>query len=105
MENEIFIILVLYVDDMLVARKTMGEINSLKAHLARKFDKMDLGGEKQISVMEIHRDRKDGKLWLLQQKYVEKILMRFGMYNVDVVQIPLVSHFNITLSVFPSNEK
>jgi hypothetical protein len=43
---------------------------------------------KQILVMEIHRDSKNGNLWLSQQKYVEKILMRFSMNNVKPVEIP-----------------
>jgi hypothetical protein len=88
----IFIILVVYVDNMLVARKSMVEINRLKAQLAKAFDMKDLGAIKQILGM-IHRDKKNGKLWLLQQKYVEKILMRFSMNNVKPVHIPLASHF------------
>ena len=65
----------------------------------------DLGVEKQILGMEIHRDRKNGKLWLSQQKYVEKILMRFGMNDVRPIQIPLASHFNISSGSCPSNDE
>jgi hypothetical protein len=65
----------------------------------------DLGVEKQILGMEIHRDKKNGKLWLSQQKYVEKILMIFGMNNVKLIQIPLASHFKISLGLFPSNDE
>jgi len=36
--NGIFIILVLYVDDMLIASKSMEEINRLKAQLSRMFE-------------------------------------------------------------------
>ena len=36
----------------------------------------DLGATKQILGIEIHKDKKIGKLWLSQQEYVEKILMR-----------------------------
>ena len=61
-----FIILVLDVDDMLVASKNMVEINRLKAQLARAFDMKDLGAAKQILGMEIHRDNKNGKLLLSQ---------------------------------------
>ena len=60
----IFIILVLYVDDMLIASKSMDEINRLKAQLSRTFDMKDLGAGKHILGMEIHRDKKNGKLWL-----------------------------------------
>jgi hypothetical protein len=100
-----FIIMVLYVDDILVARKNMVEINRLKAQLARAFDMKDLGEAKQILGMDIHRDKKNGKLWLSQQKYVEKILMSFGMNNVRPVQIPLAFHFNISSSLCPSNDE
>jgi hypothetical protein len=44
--NGIFIILVLYVEDMLVESKSMVEINRLKAQLARTFDMKDLGATK-----------------------------------------------------------
>jgi hypothetical protein len=48
LKNGIFIILVLYVDDMLVARKNMVEINRLKAQLARTFDMKDLGAKNKF---------------------------------------------------------
>jgi hypothetical protein len=41
--NGIFIILVLYVDDMLLASKSITEINGLKAQMARTFNKKDIG--------------------------------------------------------------
>jgi hypothetical protein len=65
----------------------------------------DLGATKQILGMEIHIDRKNGKMWLSQQKYVEKILMLFGMNNVKHVQIPLASHFNLSSGLCPSNDE
>eukprot|EP00253_Pinus_taeda_P022944 PITA_22944 len=77
-KNGIFIILVLYVDDMLLTSKSIEEINRLKAHMARKFDMKDLGVARQILGMEIFRDKRNGKLWLSQQKYIEKILLRFA---------------------------
>jgi hypothetical protein len=65
----------------------------------------DLGATKQILGMEIHKDGKNSKLWLSQQKYVEKILMRFGMNNVKYIQIPLASHFKLSLVLCPSNDE
>ena len=64
LDNDIFIILVLYVDDMLIASKSMSEINDLKAQLSKTFDMKDLGAAKQILGIEIHRDRKNYRLWL-----------------------------------------
>jgi len=48
----------MYVDNMLIASKNMEEINRLKAQLSRMFDMKDLGAEKHILGMEIHRDKK-----------------------------------------------
>ena len=36
--------------------------------------------------MEIHRDRKDGKLWLSQHSYVVNILKKYGMNNVKSIK-------------------
>jgi hypothetical protein len=105
LENDIFIILVLYVDDMLAASKSMVEINMLKAQLARAFDMKDLGASIQILGMDIHRDMKNGKLWLSQQKYVEKIIMRFNMNNVKPMQIPLASHLKLSSGLCSSNDE
>eukprot|EP00253_Pinus_taeda_P022718 PITA_22718 len=63
---------------MLLANKSIEEINRLKAQMARTFDMKYLGAVRQILGMEIFRDRSNGKLWLSQQKYIEKILLRFG---------------------------
>ena len=77
LSNDIFIILVLYVDDMLIVSKNMDDINRLKEQTVRNFDMKDLGVEKQILGIEIHTDRRNGKLSFSQEKYVEKILVRF----------------------------
>eukprot|EP00253_Pinus_taeda_P026977 PITA_26977 len=61
--NGIFIILALYVDDMLIASKSMEEISKLKAQLSRMFDMKDFGAAKHILGMEIHRDKKKGDLY------------------------------------------
>jgi ATP-binding cassette subfamily B (MDR/TAP) protein 1 len=105
LENVIFIILVLYVDDMLVANKSVIEINKLKAQLARTSDMKDLGATKQILGIEIHKDMKHGKLWFSQQRYVERILLRFNMNNVKPINIPLTSHFKFSSSLCPSNKE
>ena len=55
--------------------------------------------------MEIHRDRKHGKLWLSQQKYVEKMLVKFDMNNVKPVNIPLASHFKLSSSLCLSSRE
>jgi hypothetical protein len=105
LNNGIFIVLLLYVDDMILAIKIITEINRLNAHMARTFNMKDLGAARKILGMEIFRDRRNGKIWLSQQKYVEKILLRFGMNDVKLVSIPLASHFKLSSSLCPSTKE
>ena len=105
LSNGMFIILVLYVDDMLLARKIISEINRLKAQMARMFDMKGLGAARQILGMEIFIDGSNCKLWLSQQKYIEKIILRFGMNNVKPVSVPLTSHFKLSSSLCPKQMK
>ncbi|KAK3023757.1 hypothetical protein RJ639_044466 [Escallonia herrerae] len=62
-----YIYLFLYVDDMLIAAKSMSDANSLKEQLKREFEMKDLGATKMILGMEIQRDRPVGILFLSQK--------------------------------------
>jgi hypothetical protein len=59
LENGSYIILLLYVDDMLVAGSNMQDINVLKNKLANSFAMKDLVAEKKILGTRITRDRKN----------------------------------------------
>jgi len=52
---------------MLVVGPNKDHIQELKAQLARKFDMKDLRLANKILRMQIHRDSKDGKIWLSQK--------------------------------------
>jgi hypothetical protein len=45
-----------YVDDMLVARSSTGEINNMKKQLSKQFAMKDLGAAKHIPSIRIIRD-------------------------------------------------
>ena len=90
-----FLILLLYVDDMLIVGQDASMIGDLKKDLFMAFDMKDLGLAQQILGMEITRDRKAKKLWLSQEKYVERILERFNMKHVKLVDTPLGGHFKL----------
>ena len=85
-----FIILLLYVDDMLVAGSNMQEIVNLKLKLSKQFEMKDLGAAKQILGMRIKRDANSRTLLLSQDKYINKVLSRFNMKNAKVVSTRLV---------------
>ena len=70
-----YIILLLYVDDMLIADSSIEEINNLKKQLSKQFAMKDLGVTKQILGIEIIRDKANGTLKLSQSEYVKKVLI------------------------------
>ncbi|KAE8684638.1 Chitin elicitor receptor kinase 1 [Hibiscus syriacus] len=91
-----FIILLLYVDDMLVAGSDMQEIINLKQKLSKQFAIKDLGAAKQILGMRIKRDTKSGTLMLSQAEYINKVLSRFNMQDAKPVSTPLGVHFRLS---------
>ena len=72
--NGNYVILLLYVDDMLVAGSSMQDIVDLKKKLANTFDMKDLGEAKQILGMKITRDKQNHLLRLSQEDYIDKVL-------------------------------
>ena len=99
------IILLLYVDDMLIVGRDADMIQKLKRELSKTFDMKDLGSAKRILGMEILRDRKVGKLWLSQERYIERMLEMFNMKNSKPVSIPLAGHFKLSKRLCPSTKK
>ena len=59
-----YIILLLYVDDMLIVGSSIKEINNLKKQLSKQFAMKDLGATKQILGMRIIKDKTNGTLKL-----------------------------------------
>ncbi|KAH0685102.1 hypothetical protein KY289_022854 [Solanum tuberosum] len=91
-----FIILLLYVDDMLIVGKNTSKIDELKKELRKSFSMKDLGHAKQILGMRITRLRDERKIYLSQKKYIERVLERFNMKNAKPVSTPLAGHMKLS---------
>uniref|UniRef100_A0A7N2MUY1 Retrovirus-related Pol polyprotein from transposon TNT 1-94 n=1 Tax=Quercus lobata TaxID=97700 RepID=A0A7N2MUY1_QUELO len=76
-----YIILLLYVDDMLIAGSSIEEINNMK------------------------KDKANGTLKLSQSEYVKKVLSRFNMNEAKPVSTPLGSHFKLSKEQSPKTEE
>ena len=105
LDDDIYIILCLYVDDILVVGSNMDHIKGLKCQLAHAFAMKDLGAEKQILGIKICKDRKNRTLTLSQADYVEKVLQRFSMKNAKVVSTPLLGHLKLTKEMCPKTQE
>ncbi|GJS65004.1 putative RNA-directed DNA polymerase [Tanacetum coccineum] len=88
MSGSNFIILVLYVDDILLASNNIDLLHESKRFLSRNFDMKDLGEASYVIGIEIHRDRANGILGLSQKAYIERTLNRFNM-----------QHFSLTVAL------
>eukprot|EP00268_Persea_americana_P052517 TRINITY_DN5882_c0_g1_i3.p1 TRINITY_DN5882_c0_g1~~TRINITY_DN5882_c0_g1_i3.p1 ORF type:complete len:175 (-),score=26.15 TRINITY_DN5882_c0_g1_i3:42-566(-) len=64
----------------------------------------DLGAATKMLSMEIRRDRKAGKLWLSQKKYITKVLEKFNIQHAKPVSTSLVGHFSLSAGQCPSTD-
>ena len=65
----------------------------------------DLSPTKQILGMEITCDRKNIRLWLSQESYIERILERLNMKEAKPITTPLGGHFKLKQRSCPSIEE
>ncbi|GJZ99349.1 retrotransposon protein, putative, ty1-copia subclass [Tanacetum coccineum] len=96
-----YIYLLLYVDDMLIACKSKFEIEYTKGLLRKEFDMKELGPARKILGMEIVRDRGSRTLKVSQSGYVQKILNNYRVNNGKSVSVPLGAHFKVSLKDCP----
>ncbi|GKB28461.1 retrotransposon protein, putative, ty1-copia subclass [Tanacetum coccineum] len=94
-----YIYLLLYVDDMLIACKSKSKIEYTKGLLRKEFDMKELGPARKILSMEIFRDRGSQTLKVSQSGYVQKILNNYRVNNGKSVFVPLGAHFKGTTDV------
>ncbi|CAL8992142.1 unnamed protein product, partial [Prunus brigantina] len=84
-----FIILILYVDDILLASSNLTLLHDVKVFLSKHFEIIDLGEASYVLGIEISRDRKRDYLGLSQKGYIEKILKRFNMMDCVGGDVPI----------------
>ena len=98
------LILILYVDDMLIAGKNIDEIAALKSKLNATFDMKDLGEASHILGMRIVRNRDKKVLFLSQSSYIDKVLKRFNMEKGKTLSAPLAPHVKLSLNDCPKSD-
>ena len=84
-----FIILVLYVDDILLAVSDVRLLHDVKKFLFNNFEMKDMGDASYVIGIEIFRDRSRGLLGLSQKGYINKVLERFKMEKCSVGIVPI----------------
>ncbi|MCO5596082.1 hypothetical protein L7F22_050140 [Adiantum nelumboides] len=98
------LLLILYVDDMLIASRNVIELDALQQSLRKRFDMKDLGNANHILGMRISRDRPNRRLYLSQRDYVDKVLSRFHMEGGKAIGTPLPPYVKLTAQDCPNTD-
>jgi hypothetical protein len=78
-----YVIISLYINDMLGFGTSMNVVHSIKRFLASKFDMKDMSEASVILGIKIIR--RDKSIMLTQEHYVKKLLKKFGHFDVTPV--------------------
>ena len=84
-----FVILGVYVDDIVVVSNNPSMLNAEKSALCRRFKMSDQGEVHYLLGMLVQRDRESRTLTISQPGYLKKVLERFGMQNCKPVTTPM----------------
>uniref|UniRef100_A0ABD2VV27 Reverse transcriptase Ty1/copia-type domain-containing protein n=1 Tax=Trichogramma kaykai TaxID=54128 RepID=A0ABD2VV27_9HYME len=90
-ENEKFLLL-LYVDDMLIASNDVRKLQQIKSSLMLEFEMTDLGEPQSFLGMWITRDRQNMTLTLTLEEYITKLLQKFGYSEMHPQKTPMVTN-------------
>ena len=74
-----FVVLTLYVDDILFLSASKPLLNKLKKKLMNRFEMSDMGDVSRILGMNVTRDREKGTITINQKDYTEDVVQRYGM--------------------------
>jgi hypothetical protein len=94
-----FIILSLYVDDILLAGNDKDMIVTTKGWLSSNFEMKDMGEADYILGVKIFKDRSKKLLGLSQQTYIKKILERFQMNDCKPIDNPIAKGEKLCLEM------
>ncbi|XP_026674581.1 trypsin-1-like [Ceratina calcarata] len=97
--------MVIYVDDILLASKSIKELDKVKLSLKQEFEMTDMGPVKNILGINIKRDRHTGAITLSQEKYIEELIKKFNMQEAKGVSTPIESNTKISKEMSPQNDE
>ena len=84
-----FLVLSLYVDDLLMIGNNVEYIKEIKGWLSSKFEMKDMGEATYILGVNISKDRSKNLVSLLQEPYIKKILERFKIQDCKPIDTPM----------------
>jgi len=95
-EDERQVILIVYVDDLIIASRSYNELMKIKKSLQHTFKMIDLGPISHILGMDIKRESPTGKLCLSQIKYIKYLINKFNFNDAKETVTPLDANIKIS---------
>lgn len=103
--NTVFLVLGLYVDDILLLSNQLPELNHAKRELSQTFPLTD-GGELSYCLgIQVKRDHQKGVITLSRSNFVDEILHRYNMMHCNGVPIPLAPSTKLSSEMAPSTDE
>ena len=93
--DELGILLVLYVDDLLIAALNNGLIDWVRDRLLEIFELKELGEVKRFLGFDVVRDRKNYKIFISQESYLRSFLDKKNMTDCSSTATPWPSKFEL----------
>ncbi|KXJ68982.1 hypothetical protein RP20_CCG000687 [Aedes albopictus] len=93
------VILVLYVDDILLACSSMKVLETVKRLLSREYEMKDIGDIKHFLGMKVERNLKEGRMKISQRNYLEELLRRFEMFECKPISTPMENKLRLRKGV------
>jgi len=82
-------IVAVYMDDFILAGKTLTTVNAVKEKLSQRYEMKDFRSLHHFLGVKIIQDKLARMIWIGQLMYIEKILHRFEMEDSKPVGSPL----------------
>ena len=86
---------VLYVDDLLIAAINAGIINGIRDRLRAIYDLKELGEVRRFLGFDVVRDRAARKIFISQASYIKALLKKVDMWDCKPATTPWPSKFEL----------
>jgi hypothetical protein len=100
-EDGNIVIVVIYVDDLMVASDNPRKLQRLKSELSKSFEMKDLGPLSFCLGIEFTQDVEKQTITMSQSKYIKETLSRFNMENCKGVTTPINPNDKLSKEMCP----
>jgi transposase InsO family protein len=104
-EDGNIVIVVIYVDDLMVASDNPRKLQRLKSELSKSFEMKDLGPLSFCLGIEFTQNVEKQTITMPQSKYIKETLSRFNMENCKGVTTPINPNEKLSKEMCPKTEE